>query len=360
MMLRRFASVTAVLALLGVSSEALADKVAVLPFTAPKGLAKPELDQVRSWTREAAIQKGHVPASDAELLSAEMAVKDGLPDTSSEYRAAGRASGSQWTIIGHVERHDAPPARLPDGSEEEGYTSYRLELEACDVESGRVESLAREIDPDEASAQISEMLTLLVRPEGLKNAPLPWEGAPPHKRKQKPKPAPPPPPPPPPPEPPKPVVRHAYAENAPAGIGLSIGANDALVRPDGARGPSGALALGGVLAYALADVPGVELRAIGTSQVLGPRALVLAAGGRYAIPVLPQYRLFVGPELLLGVHVALGADKTARFATQGAGFVAWGLGEHVQLELVADLAAAFGGTGTLVLGGGTARGLVRF
>ena len=107
-------------------------------------------------------------------------------------------------------------------------------------------------------------------------------------------------------------------------------------------------------------MPGIELRGIFTSQVLGPRALAIAAGGRYAIGVLPQYRIYVGPELLLGAHVALGADKTARFLTQGSAFVAVGLGERVQVEVAGDLAAALGGSGTLLIGGGTGRVLFRF
>lgn len=359
-MLRFLVALGTALLLLCAASPAFADRVAVLPFTAPKGLSKPEVDLARTWTRDAVVARGHVPPSDSEMLSAEMAVKDGAPDTSQEYLAAGRASGSQWTVTGRVERHDAPPAKLPDGSLEEGYTTYRVELEVGQVDTGRVESLAREIDPDEAPAQIAEMLGLLLRPEGIRNAQLPWDNAAPHKRKVKPKPAAPPPPPPPPPEPSKPAVKHAYAENHPAALGLSLGFSNALKRPSEARGPSNAMAIGGVFAYALEQVPGVELRGIFTSQAIGPKAIEISAGGRYAIPVLPQYRIFIGPELLLGAHVALGADKTARFLGHGAAFVSWGIGEQVQLELAGDLATAFGGTGTLVLGGGTVRALFRF
>jgi hypothetical protein len=359
-MVRSFVSLAVALFVLSVASPALADKVAVLSFTAPKGLSKPEVDQARAWTREAAIAQGHVPPSDSEMLSAEMAVKDGTPDTSQEYLAAGRASGAAWAVTGQVERHDAPPATLPDGSHEEGYTTYRIELEVGQVETGRVESLAREIDPDDAPAQIAEMLALLLRPEGIRNAQLPWDNAAPHKRKVKPKPAEPPPPPPPPPPPAKPAVRHTYAEGHPAALGLSLGFSNALKRPSEARGPSNAMAIGGVLAYALEQVPGVELRGVLTSQAIGPKALEISAGGRYAIPVLPQYRIFIGPELLLGAHVALGADKTARFLGHGSAFVAWGIGERLQLELAGDLSTAFGGTGMLVLGGGTARALFRF
>lgn len=339
------------------------EKVAVLPFTGASGLTKAELDQARAWAREAAMSRGYVPPTEPELLSAEMAIKDGLPDTSQEYRAAGRASGSQWTVTGHLERRDAPPAKLPDGTEEEGYTTYRVELQACQVESGRVESLAREIDLDEAPAQVAEMLALLLRPEGIgKNVKLPWEGAAPQRRKPKvkPKPPEPPPPPPPPPPPAEPVVRHVYAEAHPIAVGLSLGGSAALDRPSQARGTSAAMALGGVFAYAIEQVPGVELRGVFAGQVAGPRALEIAAGARYAIPLLAQHRVFVGPEARVGAHVALGAEKTARLLGHGSAFVAWGLGEQLQVELAADLAAAFGGTGTLVLGGGTARALYRF
>jgi hypothetical protein len=94
--------------------------------------------------------------------------------------------------------------------------------------------------------------------------------------------------------------------------------------------------------------------------VVGPRALELSAGARYALAPVPGLRLFVGPELLVGAHVALGANKVARFLAHGSAFVALGITENVQAEVAADLAAALGGAGTLVLGGATARLVVRF
>ena len=119
--------------------------------------------------------------------------------------------------------------------------------------------------------------------------------------------------------------------------------------------------IGGVLGYALPDTaPGLELKGNLTSQVIGPRALELSAGARYALAPIRGVRLFVGPELLLGAHVALGADKTARFLTHGSLFLAYGITENVQAEIAGDLAAALGGAGTLVLGGGTARVVFRF
>lgn len=339
---------------------ARADKVVVLPFSAPKGAAKTELDQARVWTNAAVVSRGHTIPNASETASAELAVVDGSPDTSSEYRAAGQASGSQWTVTGRLERSDVASTTLADGSEEGGYTLYRVELEACQVESGRVESLVREIDPDEAPVEIGEMLALLLRPEGVADAPLPWASAPRKKKRAKPAPAPETAPPPPvsPPEPAAPARR--YAEGHPLALGLFVGVSNALSRPDVARGPSWAMPVGGVLGYAIESVPGLELRGLVAAQAVGPRSLEVSAGARYAIAVLPRHRVYVGPELLLGAHVALGAAQTARALGHGSAFLAWGVSEHVQLEIAGDLSAALGGTGTLLLGGGSLRGLYRF
>jgi len=154
-------------------------------------------------------------------------------------------------------------------------------------------------------------------------------------------------------------VKHAYAEGHPLALGASIGVTSALVHPDAGRGPTTSMPIGAVFGYALDAVPGLEARGVFTSAAIGPKALEIAAGARYAIPIAAQYRIFAGPELLLGAHVAVGAEKTARFLTHGAAFVSFGIGEQLQLELAADLAAALGES-TLVLGGGTARVVVRF
>ncbi|HVH47745.1 MAG TPA: hypothetical protein VM925_35660 [Labilithrix sp.] len=341
---------------------AWADKIAILPFSSPNNVPRPELEEVRAWTREAVSKKGHTYATNNEMVSAEAAVRDGVADTSQEYLAAGKAVGAAWTLTGRVERHDHPPAKLPDGTEEEGYTTYRVELEAYQLGSGRLESLSREVLPDEGPNDIAEMVVLLVRPEGIANAELPWQRLGARRPKPKPKaPAPPAAPPaPPPPEAPLPP-RRVYGEGHPIAIGGAVGVTNALVRPDNARGPSWAMPLGVVFGYALPEAaPGLELRGNLTGQVIGPRALELSAGARYAFAPIRDVRFFVGPELLLGAHVALGADKTARFLTHGAFFAAYGITENIQAELAADLAAALGGAGTLVLGGGTARLLVRF
>ncbi|HVJ90472.1 MAG TPA: hypothetical protein VM580_11770 [Labilithrix sp.] len=364
-MRRLLLSSAAFASIVAFATSAWADKIAVLPFTSPKNVPKPELEEARRWTREAVVKAGHSFATDSEMVSAEMVVKDGLADTSQEYLAAGRAVGAAWTLTGRVERDDHPPAKLPDGSDEAGYTTYRLELEACQVGTGRVESLSREILPEEGPSYVTDMIGLLVRPEGLANAEIPWERTGVGRPKPKPKAT---------PEPtvsvqaPAPRAPEApaepypvYGDKHPVALGASIGFTTAIARPGIARGPSGAMPIGAVFGYALAEsVPGLELKANVTSQVLGPRALELSAGARYAFAPIRGVRWFIGPELLLGGHVALGADKTTRFITHGELFLAAMLTDNIQAEVAGDLATAFGGSGTLVLGGATARIVVRF
>lgn len=334
---------------------AFADRVAVLPFSSPSNVAKADLEQARAWTREAVLKKGHTLPTAEEESNAEAAVKDGLPDTSSEYIAAGKVVNAPWTIVARVDRNE-----ILGNAAEPGYTTYRLELEACQVASGRVESLSREILPGDSNA-IAEMIGLLLRPEGIAGTPIPWERA----GVERPKPPPPPPPPPepvkPPEPPPPPKPRFVYGAKHPFLVGGSIGVTSAIARPENARGPSTALPLGLNVGYAFPDdVPGLELRANFNGNVAGPGALELSAGARYALAPIPGVPLFVGPEATLGTFVALGATKTARFLLHGALFVGYAITENIQAELAGDLALAAGGDGSIFLGGGTARIAIRF
>ncbi len=329
------------------ASSALADKVAVLPFLSTSAATSVDLDTARNATRAAVSALSHKLPTDAELLTAQMSSKDGVVDTGEEYRAAGRASTADWTVVGHVEGHGP---------------TYRLELDVCQIESGRTESLAREITPAQATAQIGEMLALLLRPEGLANAAIPWERAAPPAPPVAPSPTPPPAPPPPPPPPSPPAVpasRHAYAEGHPLALGVFTSVATAFSRPSDATGsPTSALA-GVSGGYALAGVPGLELRADLDWSFAGPGSVTVDGGARYAVPIVPSARIFVGPEATLGGFFASGADKTPRFLAQGAAFASIGLGAYIQLELVGSVAYA-AGSPSLALAGGTLRGLVRF
>ena len=328
------------------ASSAFADKVAVLPFLSGSGVTSADLDAARAATRAATTSLSHRLPSDAEMLTAQMSSTDGVADTGPEYRAAGRASTSDWTVAGHVEGHGA---------------TYRLELDVCQVESGRIETLAREVTPADAATQIREMLALLLRPEGLANAPIPWERASPAAPAPPPiaKEAAPPPPPPPPGPPAPPAVRHAYAEEHPLALGAFTSVLSAFSRPSNATGSPTAALLGVSAGYALHGVPGLELRADFDGAVAGPRSYTVDGGVRYAIPIAPSIRLFAGPEATVGGFFAAGADKTPRALVQAAAFVALGLGERVQLEVAGDLAYA-AGSPSLALGGGTFRALLRF
>ena len=331
------------LALLAWSGSALADKVAVLPFLGPPGASQQQIDEVRIATKNAVTVRTHTLASDAELTSAQMAVADGVADTSAEYRAAGRAATSQWTVVGHL---------LP----RDGY--WHLELEACQVETGRVESLMRNVDPRVGTAQIAEMLALLIRPEGLGTAEIPWANEPPPVIKP---PPPPPPPPPPQPPPPPPAIKHAYAENFPIAVGLGFGLNGAFSRPAGAVGSS--FSFDGLVSgeYAFAAVPGLALRGNFGAELYGHGAIFVDAGARYAIPLVPSMRLFFGPEITLGAFfLPSSGDKEPRFLLRTDVFAAMGLGERVQIEVAFDVSSAFGGSGAIILGGGIARGMIRF
>lgn len=319
-------------------------KVAVLSFSSVGNATSARLDAARDATRSAVIQSGHRLPTDSEMLTAQMASKDGVADTSGEYRAAGRASGSAWTIAGRVEDHG---------------TSYRLELEVCQVESGRVESLAREVDPAQAPAQIGEMLALLLRPEGIANAEIPWERTP-TTVAPPPKPVEPAPPPTPAGPPPAPAQRHAYAEGRPFALGVGMSVLGALSRPSNARGPSTAALIDGVGAYAIESVPGLEARVHGAGAIVGPSSFSIDGGARYAFPVAPTLRVFAGPELAVGAFFPLGGDRSGRFLARGAAFAAIGIGDRVQVEVSGDLAVAPGSSGTLLFGGATLRGLARF
>src|SRR5947208_3473331 len=118
-----FAAIATVIA---VARPARADQVVVLPFTSAGGTTGAELEQARKATRDAAVSNRHKLATDAQLALAEKAMPRGGATSSVDFRAAGRASSSDWVITGRVE-HGA---------------TIRLELEVIYVDTGRLETLA--------------------------------------------------------------------------------------------------------------------------------------------------------------------------------------------------------------------------
>ena len=333
-----------------------------MPFVgdAPKS----EIDDARVATVGAIISRGEPLATESELVTAETAAAGAPNDTKAQYEAAGRASSSQWVVVGHVKPH---PAGIP---------GYHLELEACQVSSGRVESLARDIDPTKANVQIAEMLALLLRPEGIGNSPIPWENdvlqAPPPPKPPPPKPPPPKPlPPPPPPKPAVPEPDRGYGIHAPFALGVGLGVDGAFAHPSvpaPLTEPS-TFAFEGTITGEWAPLSaerypqllrGVALRADLGGNLYGPAAVLLDGGVRWAIPIVPKLRIFVGPEVTIGGFFVTTGDQESRFLLRTDVFAAMGFGEHFQLELAFDVQSALGGTGTIVTGGTMLRGLVRF
>lgn len=333
-----------------VSPLALADRVTVLPLGG-SGATKQELDVMKEHVREAAQDKGHKLPTASEQITAEMAVKDGVADTREELTAAGRASSADWTVGGRVESR--------------GHF-VRVEIEACQVSTGRVESMARNIEPTQERRKLGEMLGLLLRPEGIANAAIPWlNEAPPEPPKEAPPALPPAPPaapapkePLPPKEPPGPP--RVYAQNKPFAVGLGAGALAAIGRPEKASGNATTLALLGSFGYALDAVPGLELRGEVGGGVVAPRSVFFSAGARYAWMALPRAGLYLGPEVGLGGFFPVGGDKTGRFLLRGSPMVGLALADAFSVEAFGDVMLAPGGTGALVLVGGGARAVVRF
>ena len=342
------------LALLALAGQAqAADRVAVLRFSSSGGgTTSANLDAARSATREAVEKIHDVLPTDKELAAGEATVKDHVPDTSAEYRAAGGAAGAQWTVAGHVDAHGP---------------TYRLELEVCQVSTGRVESLAREVDGRQASAQIAEMLGLLLRPQGVGDTVPPWEGGPPEP--VAPPPAPTPVTPPPPTPAPAPVAEPAtpasppapYAEDHPFAVGLGDEIFTFYARNAHATGSPVAMLIGGQLSYAIAAAPGLEVLADFGVAFVGPSSIRVAFGARYEFPVVPKVGLFVGPEATLGAFVTEGGvDHTARFLVKGSIPIVWRIVPRFQMEAFPLVAYAAGGSEGLGFAGGGLRGVLRF
>ncbi|WP_437305994.1 hypothetical protein [Sorangium sp. So ce388] len=313
-MIRRALSCAAAAALMAIAPAALADRVAVLPArggtdAAARGAAQADIAR-------ALAALGHTPAPDSAVAAALKGVADGVADTADEYRAVSAQTGAAWVLTGTVE-----PA----------VTTTRVELTAYLASTGRVESVAREVDRDQSSRQTQEMLDVLLRPEGVGVGALPWERpvrAPPAS-------APPPsaggtvvlPPVPAAPEaPPAKEVQMAYPFGPervwPAysggrrlAVSASLGAAVAAARLPGASGSAASLVGAARVAYALGD-RGFELFAGGGGNLVGPFAAWLEGGARLLLTpsLAPQdgawraFPLHVGPALHLGAFFRSGTD----------------------------------------------------
>ncbi|MDI1443136.1 hypothetical protein [Polyangium sp. 6x1] len=321
------------------AAPALADRVVVLPS---QGSASPAarlgLDQE---VMRGAASLSHSIASEVETQASLARIADGTADTPEEYATIANVLRANWVLAARVE----PSA-----------TTTRIEIAAYLATLGRVESVARDVDPQKQAAQVQEMLAVLMRPEGVGVGALPWEQ--PLPPPPPPPPVPPPPPPappsqlppfgtpqtpwnmgqfmpPPPPPPPQPVAKNevmmsylggsrqtvwpSYTAGKPVFLSALIGFSVAASSSSRATGSAGAFvgALRG--GYALGE-SGFELFAGLGGNLAGPSAMWIDLGGRWlfspAVKTAPDGRkegfsFHVGPELFLGPFIRLGGTATA-------------------------------------------------
>ncbi|MCC6555786.1 MAG: hypothetical protein IT372_22720 [Polyangiaceae bacterium] len=322
---RRLPPCAAAIAALLAASNALADRVAVLP---PRGGTD---DGARLAAKAEILQGltalGHTAVPDTEIDEALKAAWDGVADTAEEYRAVGQATRADWVVVGLVE-----PA----------VQTTHLELIAYLVPNGRLETVARELDRARSLPQTQEMLAVLVRPEGIGAGELPWErapapGAPAPTPPLQPQPAQvaaaPPVQPPPAALPVAPATdkrtvvmdylfeRHdvwpAYSAGNRLLLAVEQGFSYAASRPEGATGNPASYVGAARVGYALGDF-GLEPFAQIGANLAGPSAVWIDAGARLMLsPGVSEVggRLYgvsfhVGPEVTLGAFMRPGPSGT--------------------------------------------------
>lgn len=91
----------------------------------------------------------------------------------------------------------------------------------------------------------------------------------------------------------------------------------------------------------------------------GPKAMMLDLGGRYLVKLNPILRL--GPEVAAGLHIAQEGAKDKSFMLRGTVVAELSLGKSLAVEAhLGDVRYVPQPAGTLVLGGATAWGVLKF
>ncbi|XYH97263.1 hypothetical protein ACMHYB_57490 [Sorangium sp. So ce1128] len=378
-MIRRALSCAAAAALMAIAPAALAERVAMLPARGGTDTAARSAAQADVARGLAAL--GHTPVPDSAVAAALKGVADGVADTADEYRAVSAQTGADWVLTGTVE-----PA----------VTTTRVELTAYLASTGRVESVAREVDRDQSSRQTQDMLAVLLRPEGVGIGELPWE-----RPVRAPSASAPPPSaggtvvlPPVPAAPAAPPAKEvlmayplgpervwpAYSGGRRVAVSASLGAAIAAARLPGASGSAASLVGAARVAYALGD-RGFELFAGGGGNLVGPFAAWIEGGARLLLTpsLAPQdgawraFPLHVGPALHLGAFFRSGAgvvgpggatyrgDLEVRPVLGASLDVVLALSSSVQLEAqLGNLRWVPAGDGSLLLLGATLGAGARF
>ena len=328
------------LTLAAIPAPVLAERIA--PLHAIGAAADGDRASIDRALRVALGDLGHTTPTDAEVLQGEGAAGASIAK-SAGLVAVGKTTGAAWVVQATLTPPVTPGARP------------RVELSACAVDSGRVESLARDLDPKaDLVAPLREMLALLLRPQGVGDEPLPWETNEPGKTKGstasagamigEPASLPP----------------RRFGAEAPWSVGLGVGAFDLAHRPAGASGGRGVGAWSAVAAVTvtsrgpIVDVlarvgglfgPGPAFRGELGARVLAPLGAAVAIGGAASVGV------FAGTANAKVVRPLVGVDAVLALAPSPR----W----QLDLDLL-GLRVAPGSDGALVFLGAEATLAVRF
>ncbi len=341
-MTRRIPSVALALALVLSAGAALADRVANVHA---RGDAKADdRARVEKASEEAIRGLGHQTASAQEVVDGEAAAGT-LVGTSAGLVAVGKTTNSEWVV-------EAVVTPTPGG--------LRVELKACQVSTGRVETAARELDLRvDVMAQLREVLALLLRPQGIADDPLPWLGAPANKPPEAtPEPAKKPVPTPGPPAGP-PAAPPIYGRPGALFLGVGGGAYSVVKRPDAARGGTLEGAWSVEAGYSLPSMRELEFTARVGGYFGSAGAVRIEGGARYMLPLGSGFAL--GAAGNVGVLAATTSSQTVRFTIGVSPVVSKALGSTFQLDFfVPSLRLAPGTSGALVFLGGEVALVARF
>lgn len=305
---------------------ASADLVLLLPA---KGQVPGQVlsQTLENETRLGVLELSHTLVEADQRTAALRSLTDGQADSPEEFASIARLTQAKWVIAPSITQLE---------------NSYRLEISVYYNSESRTESVARDIDPNRVHEQVVEMMRVVLRPEGVGTAALPWEKAPQSIKSS-------------------PTTPQAPASTDPGSffLGAGLGLDNSLKRPENAVGSTTAALGSAQLGWAASKEIQIALQ--GKTHLSGPRAIMLEASGRYLVSLDAQSRFFAGPELAVGLFLSQGGSKETSPMARASAVVGWKATRTISmLATLGDLTLIPASSGTLVLGGASVNGIVRF